>query len=690
MKINYLTNSFIIVALITIIAIISGCNNSEKNNKTDMDTTEMKAIDIADLDTSVLPAEDFYQYATGGWQKNNPLPAEESRFGSFDLLAKETNIKVKELIQDLASSEHEKGSVEWKIGAFYNIGLDSVKIEQQGIEPLNKDFERIKQIETEDDVVSQIAYNQRNGISAPFYLYGSSDKDDASMEIAYIYQGGLGLPDRDYYVMDDSRSKEIRKEYKNHIEKMFLLLGDNKSNAKDNADIIMNMETQMAKSSMTRMELRDPHKTKNKLNLKTINENTPNINMGLYFELVGLPVPGIINLSQPEFLETLDKMFETYTIENWKTYFRWKLINSTASYLSSDFVNANFDFYVKFLTGAEEQKPRWRRVLNATNKSLGEAVGQMFVKEYFPPEAKKRMDELVVNLKLAFEERILNLDWMSDTTKQKAIEKLHAMNVKIGYPDKWRDYSGLEITENSYVENVMASNRFDFDYMISKIGKKVDKEEWFMNPQTVNAYYSPNMNEICFPAGILQPPFFYMNADDAVNYGAIGVVIGHEMTHGFDDQGRHYDKDGNLAQWWTDEDAERFNEKTKVLVDRFNEIIVLDTVHANGELSLGENIADFGGLVISYDAMQKAMDGKKVEKIDGFTPEQRFYLAYAKVWAQNIRDKEILRRTKEDVHSLGKWRVNGQLPGLNSFHKAFNVKEDDPMYLVPEKWATVW
>lgn len=690
MKINYLTNSFIIVALITIIAIISGCNNSEKNNKTDMDTTEMKAIDIADLDTSVSPAEDFYQYATGGWQKNNPLPAEESRFGSFDLLAKETNIKVKELIQNLASSEHEKGSVEWKIGTFYNLGLDSVKIEQQGIEPLNKDFERIKQIETEDDIVNQIAYNQRNGISAPFYLYGSSDKDDASMEIAYIYQGGLGLPDRDYYVMDDSRSKEIRKEYKNHIEKMFLLLGDNEYNAKDNADIIMKMETQMAKSSMTRMELRDPHKTKNKLNLKTINENTPNINMGLYFELVGLPVPGIINLSQPEFIETLDNMFGTYTINNWKTYFRWKLINSTASYLSSDFVNANFDFYVKFLTGAEEQKPRWRRVLNATNKSLGEAVGQMFVKEYFPPEAKKRMDELVVNLKLAFEERILNLDWMSDTTKQKAIEKLHAMNVKIGYPDKWRDYSGLEITENSYVENVMASNRFDFDYMISKIGKKVDKEEWFMNPQTVNAYYSPNMNEICFPAGILQPPFFYMNADDAVNYGAIGVVIGHEMTHGFDDQGRHYDKDGNLAQWWTDEDAERFNEKTKVLVDRFNEIIVLDTVHANGELSLGENIADFGGLVISYDAMQKAMDGKKVEKIDGFTPEQRFYLAYAKVWAQNIRDKEILRRTKEDVHSLGKWRVNGQLPGLNSFHKAFNVKEDDPMYLVPEKWATVW
>lgn len=690
MKKVYSTRLFNIVALLLIVGLISSCNNTTNNEKENMDIIENKAIVLADLDTSVSPADDFYQYATGGWQMNNPLPAEESRFGSFDLLAKETNIKVKELIQDLASSEHEKGSIEWKIGTFYNLGMDSAKIEQQGIEPLKNDFERINEIETEDDIVSQIAYNQQNGISAPFYLYGSSDKDDASMEIAYIYQGGLGLPDRDYYVMDDSRSKEIRKEYKHHIEKMFLLLGDNESNAKDNADIIMKMETQMAKASMTRMELRDPHKTKNKLNLKAINENTPNVNMQLYFELVGLPVPGIINLSQPEFLETLDNMFETYSVDNWKTYFRWKLINSTASYLSSDFVNANFEFYVKFLTGAEEQKPRWRRVLNATNKSLGEAVGQMFVKEYFPPEAKKRMDELVLNLKLAFEERILKLDWMSDTTKQKAVEKLYAMNVKIGYPDKWRDYAGLEITENSYIENVLASNRFDFDYMISKIGKKVDKDQWFMNPQTVNAYYSPNMNEICFPAGILQPPFFYMNADDAVNYGAIGVVIGHEMTHGFDDQGRHYDKDGNLAQWWTEEDAKRFNEKTKILVDRFNEIIVIDTLHADGELSLGENIADFGGLAISYDAMQKALADKKVEKIDGFTPEQRFYLAYAKVWAQNIRDKEIMRRTKEDVHSLGKWRVNGQVPGLESFHKAFNVKEKDQMYLAPEKWATVW
>jgi putative endopeptidase len=690
MKFVQLKLYFNVVALITAGAIISSCNTAPNKENSDMEKTEIIAIDLADLDTSVSPADDFYQYATGGWQKNNPLPAEESRFGSFDLLAKETNIKVKELIQELASGNHEKGSVEWKIGTFYNLGMDSAKIEQQRTKPLDEEFAKIEKIEDSDDVVAQIAYNQRNGISAPFYLYGSSDKDDASMEIAYIYQGGLGLPDRDYYVMDDERSKEIRKEYKKHVEKMFILLGDDPETAKTNANAIMNIETMLAEASMTRMQLRDPHLTKNKTTLGELEYSLANMNMKLYFELVGLPVPGIINVSQPDFINTLDRLIIDSNIENMKTYFRWNLINSTASYLSSEFVDQNFEFYVKFLTGAEEQKPRWRRVLNATNKSLGEAVGQIFVKKYFPPEAKKRMDDLVANLKLAFEERIQNLDWMSDETKQKAVEKLHAMNVKIGYPDKWRDYSGLEITENSYVENVLASNRFDFDFMISKIGKKVDKDQWFMNPQTVNAYYSPNMNEICFPAGILQPPFFYMNADDAVNYGAIGVVIGHEMTHGFDDQGRHYDKDGNLAQWWTDEDAKSFTEKTKVLVDRFNEIIVLDTVHANGELSLGENIADFGGLAISYDAMMKAMGGKKLEKIDGFTPEQRFYLAYAKVWAQNIRDKEILRRTKEDVHSLGKWRVNGQVPGLENFHKAFDLKENDAMYLSPEKWATVW
>lgn len=681
---NYLPITGIIAGIFLLVS----CNES-KNNEIET-TNNMKAINLNDLDTSVSPSEDFYQYATGGWQKSHPLPAEESRFGSFDMLAKETNIKVKELIQGLSDTNNEKGSIAWKIGTFYSLGMDSTTIESQGITPIKPLFDAIDSIKTSNDVVKQIAYFQKQGISAPFYLYGSSDKDDASMEITYLYQGGLGLPDRDYYISDDNRSKEIRTAYIEHMQKMFVLLGDDVNTAKKNASIVMDMETSMAKASMTRLELRDPHKTKNKLILSKLNEMTPNMDMKSYFEIVGLPVPGLINVSQPDFIIAIDKLVENSSISEWQTYYRWKLINSTASYLSSSFVNQNFEFYGKFLTGAEKQKPRWRKVVNATNNSLGEAVGQMFVEKHFPPEAKERMDELVVNLKLAFEDRILVLDWMNEETKQKAIEKLHTINVKIGYPDKWKDYSALLITESSYVENILAANSFDFNFMISKIGKKVDTEQWFMNPQTVNAYYSPNMNEICFPAGILQAPFFYMNADDAVNYGAIGVVIGHEMTHGFDDQGKNYDKNGNLVEWWTDEDSKRFKEKTQLLVDRYNKIIVIDTIHADGELSLGENIADFGGLSISYDAFQKSKAGKEPEAIDGFTSNQRFYLAYAKVWAQNIRDKEIMRLTKEDVHSLGKWRVNAQLPGIENFHKAFDIKEGDAMYLPPEEWTSIW
>jgi putative endopeptidase len=674
--------------IISGVILFSSCNQNNKQEAKIM--IDSQAINLNDLDTTVSPREDFYQYATGGWQKNNPLPAEESRYGSFDVLAKETNLKVKELIQELANKQSDKGSIAWKIGTFYKVGMDSTTIESQGISPLNDEFMRIQSIENTQDIIDQIAHFQEYGISAPFYIYGSSDQDDASMEIAYVYQGGLGLPDRDYYLSDDDRSIEIRNAYLKHIESMLILLGDEPEVAKTNAQIIMDMETNMAQASMTRLELRDPHITKNKMTLSEIEKLTPDMNMKSYFEQIGLPVPGVINISQPIFLKNLNEMVKTINIDNWKTYFNWKLINTTASYLSKSFVDESFNFYGTFLTGAEIQKPRWRKVVDATNGSLGEAVGQMFVEKHFPPEAKERMESLVANLKIAFENRITKLDWMSDETKEKAIEKLHAINVKIGYPDKWRDYSELEITEDSYVHNILASNKFDFEFMISKIGKNVDKDQWFMNPQTVNAYYSPDMNEICFPAGILQPPFFYIDADDAVNYGAIGVVIGHEMTHGFDDQGKNYDLKGNLTEWWTEKDSERFKEKTQVLTERYNEIIVLDTVHANGELSLGENIADFGGLSISYDAFQNAKAGKEPEKIDGFTADQRFFLAYAKVWAQNIRDKEILRRTKEDVHSLGEWRVNGQLPGLESFHKAFNVQEGDAMYLPSDKWAKIW
>jgi putative endopeptidase len=680
---------FSLFTVITLVIVASGFMMSCKSDANESEET--KAIMKKDLDTSVSPKEDFYQYATGGWQKNNPLPEEESRFGSFDQLAKNTSRKVKDIIVGLSEKDSDKGSMEWKIGTWYSVGMDSATIEAQGIKPIESELERIENLSTKSDVIRQAAYNNRRGMGSLFYLFGGADADNADMKIAQIHQGGLGLPDRDYYTSSDARSQGIRDEYVRYMTNMMTLLGDDKAEAKDKAAMIMALETRLAEKSMTRLEQRDPHATNNKMELAELNELAGSFDFPLYFEEVGLTEPGVINVRQPEFFKELGMAVDEVSVDDWKTYFRWKLINSTASLLSSDFDGLRFGFYGKYLRGQEKQKPRWRRMVASTNGALGEAVGKKFVEKHFPPEAKERMVELVANLQDAFKQRMRNSTWMSEGTQEKAIEKLEGMRVKIGYPDKWRDYSGLEVTEDSYVQNVMNSNVFDFEYMLDKIGKPVDKEEWHMNPQTVNAYYSPQTNEICFPAGILQPPFFYLNADDAVNYGAIGMVIAHEMTHGFDDKGRLYNKEGNLQEWWTKEDAERFDKEAQVLVDRYNEITVLDTVHADGELSLGENIADFGGLSIAYTAFRNSLeDGEEPEKIDGFTADQRFFLAYAKVWAQNITDKEILRRTKEDVHSLGKWRVNGQLVGMPAFHKAFDVEEGDGMYLPEEEWTHVW
>ena len=658
------------------------------NSKTDV--MQDKALSISDLDTSVSPKDDFYQYATGGWQKLNPLPDEESRFGSFDLLGKGTSQKVKELVVDLAKNDNATGSLEWKIGQFYSVGMDSANIEKLGIDPLNAEFNRIAKISSKDQVVKQFAHNNKYGLGSLFILFASADADNSNMNIAHIHQGGLGLPDRDYYTNTDERSLDIQKEYVNYVAKMFSKLGDDQNTASRNAETVMAIETNLAKHSMTRLAQRDPHAVNNKMSIDDLQKLTGNFNFNLFFHEIGLNGVNEVNVRQPEFFKFIGQIIDEVNIDDWKTYFRWKLINGTADMLSSDFDKECFDFYGKFLKGQEKQKARWRRMVASTNAALGEAVGKKFVEKHFPAESKARMEELVANLKVAFAQRVEASSWMSKETQEKALEKLSSIIVKIGYPDTWRDYSALEITD-SHVQNVFNSNVFDFNYMLAKVGKPVDKAEWQMTPQTVNAYYSPETNEICFPAGILQPPFFYMDADDAVNYGAIGVVIGHEMTHGFDDQGRNFDKDGNLKDWWTKEDAESFQVEANILIDRYNEIVVLDTVHADGNLSLGENIADFGGLTISYQAFQNSMKGKeKPAKISGFTPEQRFFLAYSKVWAQNIRDKEILRRTKEDVHSLGEWRVNGQLPGVEAFHKAFDVKEGDAMYISKDKWTRIW
>jgi putative endopeptidase len=646
------------------------------------------AINVADLDTKADPGQDFDAYANNGWKKLNLLPADHARYGTFDKLAEVAEKQLNELVKETAATKNQPGSIADKTATLFNLGMDTVKIGKQGITPLKPYFEEVNKLATMDDVEIEIAKFHTYGFSPLFGFYGSTDAKNSSMVIAQLTQSGIGMPDRDYYLNDDDRSKDLRAKYLVYVEKMFKLLGDDDATAKKNTETVMNLETRLAKASMTRLEQRDPNKTYNKTTTKGLIELSPSFNWNRYFVSQGVGDPGEINLNQPLFVAEVSKMIKEIPVADWKVYLRWNLINETAAYLSDDFVNTRFDFYGRAMSGTEKMRPRWKRVLGVTSEALSEAIGQLYVAKYFPAEAKERMLKLVANLRTSLGERIKNLDWMGADTKVKALEKLNAINVKIGYPDKWRDYSGLEIVNDSYVENVIRSNKFETDFNHAKINKPVDKSQWFMSPQTVNAYYASDMNEIVFPAAILQPPFFFLKGDDAVNYGAIGVVIGHEMSHGFDDEGRKYDKVGNLTDWWTAEDSKLFDAKTKVLADQFSSFVVIDSIHADGKLSLGENIADFGGLNISYQAFKLA--NKETEKIEGFTPDQRFYLAYAHVWAQNIRDKEILRRTKEDPHSLGKYRVIGPLRNIPEFYAAFNIKPGQPMFLDEAQRAKIW
>lgn len=646
------------------------------------------AIKKADMDLSVNPAEDFDNYANGGWKKNHPIPEDKARFGSFDELADLGQKQVRDLVKELAAKKHEQGTVAQKIADFYNSGMDTANIEKNGLKTLQPFFNKIAAVKNKQQLQALIADFHKMSIPAAFALYSGADSKNSSMEIAYLSQSGLGMPDRDYYVNNDDRSKTLRTAYVKHLTNIFQLLGDNAKKAKKNAATVMAIETRLAKASMTRLERRDPHKCYNKMDLAILAQKAPNFSWKNYFNTMGINNPGQLIVRQPEFVTEVSEMIKDVKVADWKTYMRWQFIHDISNCLGQAFVDENFEFYGKTMSGQQQQRPRWKRVLGAVNGSLGEALGQMYVKKHFPPEAKERMQTLVANLKIALGERIENLEWMSAETKVKAKEKLGTMRTKIGYPDKWKDYSNLEVVANSYAMNVLSAQKFNVAYNLSKVNKPVDKSQWFMPPQMVNAYYHPLLNEIVFPAAILQPPFFYLDADDAVNYGAIGVVIGHEMTHGFDDKGRLYDKDGNLNDWWTKEDAERFDKRAKVLVNQFNQFKVLGDTYADGKLSLGENIADLGGLNISYTAFQKVKNSKDV--IEGFTPDQRFYLAYSHVWAQNIRDKEILRRTKEDVHSLGRFRVIGPLRNIPEFHNAFDIKEGSYMYLPKAERAIIW
>jgi len=649
-------------------------------------------IVMTNLDNSVKPSADFYQYACGGWMKNNPLPSEFARYGSFDVLAENNQKQLKELVTKLAGQKHNPGTLEQKVGDLYLIGMDTVAIEKQGAQPIQAELQTIATLKREG-ISLQLANMMLDGNSPFFGFFPAADPDNSAMGMGYFWQSGLGIGDRDYYL--EEGQKDIREAYVTLMTTMFRLSGYSKLAGYEGreevlARMVLALETRMAQVTMDKNTLRDPYATIHKCSPADFQKSVPAFNVSLYLKTLGVN-PSTINIGQPEYLSAISDLLTITDMDAIRAYLAWNVINSAAPYLSKEFVEADFQFYGKVLSGKEENSPRWKRVINTIDGSLGEALGQMYVKSYFPAEAKDRMDQLVKNLQWALGERIKASTWMTAETQKAALDKLGAFTVKIGYPDKWRDYSNLAIEKDSYYANVMRARRFDMAYSLSKVDKPVDKTEWQMTPQTVNAYYDPTTNEICFPAGILQAPFFDMNADDAFNYGAIGVVIGHEMTHGFDDQGRNYDMNGNVADWWTEADSKAFAERTQVLVNHFNAIEVAPGVFANGEFTLGENIADNGGLNVSYTAFLKAIqDGAIKGDMDGFTPAQRFFLAYAGVWAANIRDAEILRRTKEDPHSLGKWRVNGTLPHIDAFYKAFNIREGDAMYLAPEKRARIW
>ena len=666
------------------IVALASCNTPQK------EVVKIAAINPANMDTTVAAGTDFYEYACGGWIKNNPLKPEYARFGTFDQLLENNQEQLRVLIEELSATPHEAGSVAGKIGALYAMGLDSTKLNADGVAPIKEELAAINALATKSDVSKMVATLHKEGMAPFFALFVDADEKNSAMNIVQLYQAGIGMGDRDYYLLEDEGSAKMRDAYRAYINKLFTLAGSSPEQADAAVDAVMKIEKAIADISYGREDLRDSQKNYNKLAYEDFKQIESPLDWDVYFESMGLAGLKELDAKQINFYKDMNKALQNTTVDEQKYYLAFNLLSAAAPYLSDDFVDADFEFYGKVMSGKQEQQPRWKRSLNTVNGALGEAVGEMYVEKYFPASSKEKMLTLVGNLQTALSERINGLEWMSDTTKAKAQEKLAAFTVKIGYPDKWRDYSGLEIKDDSYWANVRRSNIFDMAYQLADVDKPVDKSRWHMNPQTVNAYYNPTTNEICFPAAILQPPFFNPDADDAVNYGAIGVVIGHEMTHGFDDQGRQYDKDGNLKDWWTEEDAKKFEERAQVMVNFFDSIEVAPGVHGNGSLTLGENIADHGGLQVSFQAFKKATEAAPLEIVDGFTPEQRFFLAYANVWAGNIRPEEILRLTKLDPHSLGKWRVDGALPHIQNWYEAFKITEQDSMFVPKEKRVSIW
>ncbi len=648
-------------------------------------------IDFSAMDTTVRLQDDFYRYVNGGWIKANPLKPAYSRYGTFDILRDSSQVQIRRIVDELIAKEQKAGTNKYKIATLYSQSMDSVARNELGVEPVRPFLAEIEAIKGKDALLAYAAKeNQEYGSGILFGAYVSADAKNSDMNVLSLHQTGLTLGSKDYYLEDNATMKDIRSAYEQYLKDLFLLANYPEAEAERIAKNTLKIETELAKISYSNTELRDSQRNYNMLSVAEFAKANKGFDWQKYFELRGLKVEQV-NFGQLDFFKAFDKWFAKADLREVKDWLLAGSLSGSASSLSDEFVEKRFEFFGKKLSGRKEMHPRWKRAIGLVSGFMGEALGKEYVKEHFSPEAKERMLTLVANLQKALGERVNSLDWMSDATKAKAQEKLSSFVVKIGYPDKWKDYSSMDVkAENSYFENILSAVRFLQAEQMADLGKPVDREKWLMNPQDVNAYYMPSTNEICFPAGILQPPFFNMNADDAVNYGAIGVVIGHEMTHGFDDQGANYDKDGNMNNWWTADDLAKFKESGAKLVALYSRNEVAPNLKANGALTLGENIADQGGLMIAFKAMEMARGDKPAEKIDGLTPAQRFFIAYARLWGQNITQEGILQLTKSDPHSLGELRVNQALQNIDAFYKAFDIKEGDKLYLAPKDRAVVW
>lgn len=681
MKIKFMLHAM------TFAAVLASC-------QTNGESGQRSGIDLANLDSTYLPGTDFYMYATGGWQKAHPLTDEYSRYGSFDVLQENNNKQLRELIEGVAAQQNEKGSVAQKIADLYNSAMDSVTLNEHGLDEMQMflacdGYQSTPQV-TQDWLKQVWPGMLRQGVDGLMSFYIGADEKDSKNNILSIIQGGLTLGQKDYYLDQDPETARIREAYVAYIRQLASHVGFGEADAARISDDVMRIETRLANASKSMTELRDPEANYHKMSYDQLKKDFPGIEWDAYLNIFGISDLKDVIVGQPEAIHEVEKILAEETPEALMNVYLWHAVDMAANYVDDESRNLSFAFWGTALSGKTQDRPRWKRAVSSVEGCLGEALGQLYVAKYFPPAAKERMEKLVANLQQALGERIDVQDWMSDETKKVAHEKLDAFYVKVGYPDKWTDYSTLEIG-NSYLQNILRCREWAIQDMIAKhLNKPVDKDEWYMTPQTVNAYYNPTTNEICFPAGILQPPFFDMEADDAFNYGAIGVVIGHEMTHGFDDQGSKYDKNGNLSKWWTDEDTQRFNERIEVMRAYHDSIEVLPGLHSNGSLTLGENMADHGGLMVAYQAFLNATAQAPLADKDGFTPAQRFFLAYANVWGQNIRDEEIRKRVKSDPHSLGKWRVNGQMPHMDAWYEAFGITEHDPMFIPKEERVTIW